>query len=202
MHAYVHVMFCTSGLRFLRRRRILRRGFSNSSLLALSLPKQAAWQTDHRARGSSSPPQHGEREPDMRSSPHPRRVVKAWVRGFRANRLPIPWAVTSPRRGCSTLANLSEESPGGDYRDGLFHCDHGQLSDAVLPVLDSARSPGDHPLECDRAPDGRMGRATIARSISGKHRQAIPDLQSRREHPRRIRQRHAAWKTAIDQESW
>src|SRR5258708_4182716 len=82
------------------------------SVLALSIPTQTGWQIDHRARGSDFPAHHGEREPDLGSSPHPRRVVEARVRDFRANRLPIPCAVASPRRGCSTLANVSEESPG------------------------------------------------------------------------------------------
>ena len=42
------------------------------------------------------------------------------------------------RDGCSTLASLSEESPGADRRDGFFHGDHSKLPHSLLPVPDSA----------------------------------------------------------------
>ena len=76
--------------------------------------------------------------PTLGSCPHPWRAVEAGVRDFRANRLAIPRAVASPRRGCSTLANLSEESPGADCRDGFLHRDHSKLPDSILPIPDSA----------------------------------------------------------------
>jgi hypothetical protein len=52
--------------------------------------------------------------------------VDTRIRDFRANGLAIPFAVASSRRGCSSLANLFlanlfEESPGGDCRDGFLH---------------------------------------------------------------------------------
>ena len=68
--------------------------------------------------GSDFPPYHGEREPDLGSSPHPRRTFEARVRDFRANRLAIPCAVASPRRGCSTMANLPEEPPSAWISNG------------------------------------------------------------------------------------
>jgi putative transposase len=90
------------------------------SVLALSIPKETGCQNDHRARGSDCLPHPGERESHLGSSQYPRRAVEARIEDFRANRLAIPCAVASPRRGCSTMANVSEEPPRTDYRMDFF----------------------------------------------------------------------------------
>ena len=122
------------------------------SVLALSLPTQTAWQASDPVRGSGCPPDHCAREPYLGSSTYPLRAAEAQIRDFRANRLAIPFANASPRWVCSTLANLSEEPPGVDCRDGFLHRHYGKLPGSILLIPDSVQSPRDHPLECDRPP--------------------------------------------------
>jgi len=80
-------------------------------------------------------------------------LLKLGVQVSRAHRLAVSVPFTSERQRRPTLADVPQQSPGGDCRDGFVHRHHTQFPDSVWPVSDPSPPSRNPSFQQHRASD-------------------------------------------------